>query len=155
MGLMERLQQRLTKKVNSNTIELTMHTSCYFVKTYSLLLGLGLLFQHYQRFMCTLVPMKKILMSLQQSFNLRELLNMPMPILVNSCKTMYCFPISFSLSWLALFSFFTENIFIPSFDVTFPFYPSLDSSIGSPSVRYSGGPRFKSRQGSEFFKENK
>ena len=34
-------------------------------------------------------------------------------------------------------------------------YPSQDSSVGSISAWYRGGPGFKSRQGREFFNENK
>ena len=35
------------------------------------------------------------------------------------------------------------------------FYPSQDSSVGSISAWYQGGPGFKYRQGREFFNENK
>ena len=34
-------------------------------------------------------------------------------------------------------------------------YPSQDSSVGSISARYRGGPGFKSQQRREFFNENK
>ena len=34
-------------------------------------------------------------------------------------------------------------------------HPSQDSSIGSISALYRGGTRFQSRQGREFFSENK
>ena len=42
-----------------------------------------------------------------------------------------------------------------NFYQTFTFYPSQESSIGSISARYWGGPGFKSRQWQEFFSENK